>query len=141
MVFRWSWLKYYRLTTILINLIIPCFIQLLATIFLLHKSTRLKQNLAKKQERNNYLKYFKKQLPLYGSPFALIALSMIRLIFSLTLACITRPEEKYIYLMAYFISFIPWMGTFLIFVLPAKIYRDEFNNVLKQIKQKLKIKN
>jgi hypothetical protein len=57
---------------------------------------------------------------------------LIRLIFSFTLVCITHQWQKYVYLTAYFISFTPLMATFPIFVLPAKIYKTEFNTVIEQ---------
>jgi hypothetical protein len=136
--FMWLWLEYYRLTMNLINLIVPVSISLVTTTFLLHKSTRMKQALAKKKSEKGYFTTFKKQLPLYGSPLGLVVLSMMRLIFSLTLVCITHEWQKYVYLTAYFISFVPLMGTFQIFVLPAKIYEAEFNNFVQRMKRKLK---
>jgi hypothetical protein len=137
--FSWPWLEYYRLTVNLINLFVPGSIVLVATIFLLHKSTRMKQRLTSDLSIKGYWKIFKKQLPLYGSPFGLIILSLVRLVFSFTLVCITHQWQKYVYLTAYTISFVPLMATFPIFVLPAKIYRTEFKSFVKRLSRKLKI--
>jgi hypothetical protein len=137
--FPWPWLEYYRLTVNLINLIAPGSINLVTTVFLLHKSTRMKQKFVKKQSEKGYFKSFKKQLPLYGSPLALVVLSLMRLVFSFTLVCITRQWQKYVYLTAYFISFAPLMGTFPIFVLPAKVYKTEFNNFVIKASRKLRL--
>jgi hypothetical protein len=137
--FPWSWLKYYRLTVNLINLIVPGSINLVATVFLLHKSTRMKQVFVKKQNERSYFTSLKKQLPLYGSPLGLVLLSLMRLIFSFTLVCITYQWQKYVYLTAYFVSFAPLMGTFPIFVLPAKIYKTEFKNFIKRTYRKLRL--
>jgi hypothetical protein len=137
--FSWSWLEYYRLTVNMINLIVPCSINLTATVFLLHKSTRMKQSFANKQSEKSYFTSLKKQLPLYGSPLGLVVLSLMRLIFSFTLVCITHQWQKYVYLTAYFISFVPLMGTFPIFVLPAKIYKTEFNRFVQRWRRKLRI--
>ena len=135
--FSWAWLEYYRLTINLINLIVPCFINIVATVFLLHKSTRMKMAFTKKKKsRIGYFITLKKQLPMYGSPLGLIVLSLMRLIFSFTLVCIIYQWQKYIYLMAYFISFMPLMGTFPIFVWPAHIYKKELKKSLKQIYRK-----
>jgi hypothetical protein len=136
--FPWPWLKYYRLMINLINLIVPGSINLVATVFLLHKSTRMKQKFAKTQSEKSYFMSFKKQLPLYGSPFGLVILSLMRLIFSFTLVCIIHQWQKYVYLTAYFVSFAPLMGTFPIFVLPAEIYKTEFKNFIKRTRNNLR---
>jgi hypothetical protein len=137
--FAWSWLEYYRITVNLINLLVPGSIVFVTSAFLLHKSTRMKQPLTSNRGRKGYMKVFKKQLPLYGSPFGLVLLSLVRLVFSFTLVCITYQWQKYFYLTAYTISFVPFMGTFPIFVLPAKIYRTEFRSFIKRMRKKLKI--
>jgi hypothetical protein len=137
--FSWSWLEYYRLTVNLINLFIPGSIVLVSTVFLLHKSTRMKQPLTSNRGKKGYLMVLKKQLPLYGAPFGLFILSLVRLVFAFTLVCIIHQWQKYVYLTAYTISFVPLMATFPIFVLPARIYRTEFKNFVKRMRKKLKI--
>ncbi|CAF3563960.1 unnamed protein product [Rotaria socialis] len=136
--FPWKWIKNYRLIINLINLIVPGVINLIATIFLLHKTTRRKQEFGKKKSDKSYWKTFRKQLPMYGSPFGLIILSVMRVIFSFTLVCITEQWHKYVYLIAYFISFTPFMATFPIFVLTAKIYKTEFKKFVARRIRKFK---
>jgi hypothetical protein len=137
--FSRPWLEYYRLTVNLINLFVPGSIIFVATVFLLHKSTRMKQLLTANRGQRGYWKILKKQLPLYGGPFVLVILSLIRLVFSFTLVCIIYQWQKYVYLTAYTISFVPLMATFPIFVLPAKIYRTEFKSLVERLSKKLKI--
>ena len=139
--FRWPWLKYYRLTINLINLIIPGFINLIATIFLLHKSTRMKQAFGKNKSEKTYFATLKKQLPFYGSPLGLVCLSLLRLIYSFTLVCIIYQWQKYMYLTAYLITFVPLICTFPIFVLPAGIYKTEFKKISRQLYQRLMIRH
>ncbi|CAF1125053.1 unnamed protein product [Adineta ricciae] len=127
--FPWLWLKYYRLIINLINLIVPGSIHLLATLFLLHRTTKIKQILIKDQRQRHYFRLLIKQLPLYGSPLLVVTLSFLRLIFSFTLSCLTYQWQKYLYLTAYFISFCPLIMTLPMFVLPAKIYRTELKNL------------
>ncbi|UJR18227.1 hypothetical protein I4U23_005126 [Adineta vaga] len=136
--FRWSWLKYYKSVIILINLIMPSLINVIATMFLLHKSTRMKQAFGKSQKDKTYFATFKKQLPLYGSPLSLVVFSLLRLIFAFTLVCIIYNWQKYVYLTAYLISFAPLIGTFPIFVLPAEIYMTEFKKFFERMHRKLK---
>ena len=49
------WIRYYRLIINLINLILPGFINLIETIFLLHKTTRRKQTIGENIKRKNLL--------------------------------------------------------------------------------------
>jgi hypothetical protein len=137
--FRWIWIKYYRLIINLINLIIPGGINLIATIFLLHKTTQRKQTFGKKSQKDYWI-VFRKQVPMYGSPFGLAIVSIMRVCFSFTLVCITKQWHKYLYFMAYFISFAPFMVTFPIFVLTAKVYKTEFKNFLARFIRKMKAK-
>jgi hypothetical protein len=136
--FSWMWIKYYRLIINLINLIIPGLINFIATIFLLHKTTRRKQTFGKKKSENTYWKIFRKQIPMYGTPLGLVILSIMRVIFSFTLVCITKQWHKYAYFIAYFISFAPFITTFPIFVLTAEVYKKEFNNFIARFIRKLK---
>jgi hypothetical protein len=122
----------------LINLIIPGSINLITTIFLLHKTTRRKQAFGKRKSEKAYWKIFRKKVPMYGSPFGLVILSIMRVIFAFTLVCITKQWHKYVYLSVYFISFTPFMITFPIFVLTAKVYKTEFKNFLARFNRKLK---
>lgn len=133
------WIEYYRLTMNLMNLVIPVCNNLLATIFVLHRSIGMKLKFRKHRRAQNSCTIFLKQLSFHGSPLALVILGLMRLSFSFTLVCMTRPLQKYFYLIAYIISFIPLMASFPIFVLPAKIYRREFLNCMKRTGRALTI--
>jgi predicted tellurium resistance membrane protein TerC len=75
---------------------------------------------------------------MYGTPLGLVILSIMRVIFSFTLVCITKQWHKYAYFIAYFISFAPFITTFPIFVLTAEVYKKEFNNFIARFIRKLK---
>lgn len=139
--FRWPWLQDYRLIMNLINLIGPVLVSMVTTLFLLHKSTRMKQAFGKNKHEKTYLAALKKQLPLYGGPFSLVVLSLIRLTFSLTLVCIVDHWQKYVYLTAYCTSFLPLIGTFPIFVLTSDTYRRELKKLLERVNRRLKNTN
>ena len=138
--FPWIWIRYYRLIIHLINLIIPGFINLITTVFLLHQTTRRKQALKTKKSEKMYWKIFRKQIPKYGSPFGLVILSIMRVTFSFTLVCITKQWHKYLYFIAYFISFVPLMATFPIFILTAKVYKTEFKKFFARCIRQLRAK-
>jgi hypothetical protein len=61
------------------------------------------------------------------APCVLIILSLPRLIISFISGCMRTVREPWLHLISYFISFIPSMLTFAVFVLPSKNYKREFH--------------
>ncbi|CAF3712463.1 unnamed protein product [Adineta steineri] len=63
---------------------------------------------------------------LFISPLILLILAIPRLIISFTSGCMTSNNNAWLLLTGYFISFIPSMITFIIFVFPSKVYKQRF---------------
>ncbi len=70
------------------------------------------------------------------SPCILIILAIPRLIMSFLFGCMKSPRDSWFYLIGYFISFIPSIVTFIVFVLPSDVYKKEFTAYVKQIWQR-----
>jgi hypothetical protein len=66
------------------------------------------------------------------SPFILMLLTLPRLIISFVSSCMRSARQPWLYLIGYFISFIPSMLTFVVFILTSKTYKKEFNTVIEQ---------
>ncbi|CAF3526078.1 unnamed protein product [Adineta steineri] len=66
------------------------------------------------------------------SSILLIILALPRLITSFLPNCMKTPKEYKLFLASYFISFIPPILHFFIFVLTSKIYKKEFTTMFKQ---------
>jgi len=66
------------------------------------------------------------------APFVLIMLLLPRLIISFVAGCMQSNRSPWLYLIAYLISFVPPMLTFIIFVLPSKLYKEEFRKTIKK---------
>ncbi|CAF3921450.1 unnamed protein product [Rotaria sp. Silwood2] len=66
------------------------------------------------------------------APIVLVILAIPRLIFSLISGCMNSVNDSWLFLAGYFISFIPPMLTFVIFVLPSKPYKKEFWKTIKK---------
>jgi hypothetical protein len=47
-------------------------------------------------------------------------------------------DELWLYLIGYFIRFIPSMLTFIIFILPSKMYKDEFDIVIEEMMRRFR---
>nr|AEN94416.1 low density lipoprotein [Adineta vaga] len=67
------------------------------------------------------------------APIVLVLLAVPRLILSFLPSCMDSAAHVWLPLIAYFISFIPPLLTFVIFVVPSKYYRKEFDKSVKQI--------
>lgn len=68
-----------------------------------------------------------------------IFLFLPRLIISFISGCMRSAREPWIYLIAYFLSFIPSILTFTVYVLPSKHYKSEFNTVFKRTIHRFRI--
>jgi len=66
------------------------------------------------------------------SPIVLVFLSLPRLIISFVSGCMQSNSNPWIYLIGYLVSFIPPMLTFVVFVLPSKFYKEEFQKTIKE---------
>ncbi|CAF4208571.1 unnamed protein product [Adineta steineri] len=84
----------------------------------------------------------RKQLRRYNhlliAPFVLVVLALPRLIISFASGCMKSGQDSWLFLTGYFISFIPSTITFVVFVLPSKIYRQEFIKSIKKYQLNIK---
>ncbi|CAF3131371.1 unnamed protein product [Rotaria sp. Silwood2] len=66
------------------------------------------------------------------APSILLVLGLPRLIISFTSGCMRSPRQSWLYLIGYFVSFIPSMSTFFVFILPSKNYKSEFDKIIQR---------
>ena len=66
------------------------------------------------------------------APLLLIILVLPRLIISFVSGCMRSARQPWLYLFGYFASFIPSMLIFILFILPSKTYKKEFDTVVRQ---------
>ncbi|CAF1513822.1 unnamed protein product [Rotaria magnacalcarata] len=92
---------------------------------------------AKSQEKISFKQNLYKQIAvnkhLLISPFLLIILALPRLIISFLSGCMKSVNDSWFYLMGHFISFIPSMMTFAVFVLPSDMYKKEFKQFIRNL--------
>lgn len=70
------------------------------------------------------------------SPCILILLAIPRLIISLLSNCVQSVRSPWLLLIGYFVSFVPSILNFFVFVLPSEHYRDEYRATMKQLRQR-----
>jgi hypothetical protein len=97
---------------------------------------RTHSNARKQLTYRQYLKEeFHHQKHLIISPMINVILSIPRLIITFLSGCMKPNRDPWLFLFAYFISFVPPLLTFIVFILPSKAYKKEFDIIIKQTKQ------
>jgi hypothetical protein len=120
--FRFAWLRKYGSVINIIHLFAPFACNLFSASFLLITLTRNKAAVKQTAITNTFVRQFRQHKHLIISPIVLILLNMPRLILSLTNACTKKAWINILFISGYFISFLPLLSTFIVFVLPAEVY-------------------
>ncbi|CAF1371802.1 unnamed protein product [Rotaria sordida] len=106
---------------------VPFLINILSAIIIIIKTTRQRTTV---QTHQTYGKLLSKQIQQHShllvAPILLIIFALQYLIISFISGCMKLINDSWLFLIGYFISFITPMLTFLVFVLPSKLYRKEF---------------
>ncbi|UJR07008.1 hypothetical protein I4U23_011297 [Adineta vaga] len=103
------------------------------------KITYRRRGVERGQTVQHHLKHqIQQHQHLLYSPLILILLSLPRLIISFTRTCMRSTQQPWLFLIGYFLSFVPSMSIFVVFVLPSKTYKTEFNAVIEKIFKKFR---
>jgi hypothetical protein len=139
-----SKLDIYNSFLIFFHFLIPFFLNLFSAIFIIISTARQRASTQIEQFYIKELKIkFKQHKHLLISPIILIILSLPRLIISFTLDCQKSSKYFWFYLIGYFLSFMPAVFVFIIFVLPSTVFRKAFKKAILRIRRRgllLKIK-
>ncbi|CAF3089752.1 unnamed protein product [Rotaria sp. Silwood2] len=109
----------------------PFIINLVSSIMLVTKTSRQKTNLRSNQNYKEVLfKQIRQHKHLFTAPVVLVILAIPRLIISFISKCMKSTNDAWLFLIGYFISFIPPMLTFVIFILPSKFYKEQLRKTL-----------
>jgi hypothetical protein len=120
----------------LFNFLAPFTINLVsASIIIITTVRRRKIIISQKKTNRNLLgENLRQHKFLFISPLLLIILALPRLIISLLPDCMETVRKPWLFLIAYWCSYIPSMFIFPIFVLPSDIYRKAFKDAMKRLK-------
>jgi hypothetical protein len=96
----------------------------------------ISQNRSRAKKQTTYTEHLRQQLRehryLLISPVILIILHLPRLIITFISGCMKSARNPWIFLIGYFISCVPSLLTFIIFVLPSNTYKKEFADTIKK---------
>ena len=115
------------------HFIIPFLINFILAIIIVVGAARKRSSVKKEHTyKENVKQQFHHHKHLILSPIVLAILALPRLVISFMSGCMKSPRDPTLYLAGYFISFIPPLLTFFIFVLPSKMYRKEFDTLIRR---------
>ncbi|CAF1130271.1 unnamed protein product [Adineta steineri] len=104
----------------------PFIINIISAIILIVKKSRQQSNVHVNRNYREILKEnFREHKNLLTAPVVLVILAIPRLIIFYISKCLTSMDNPWLYLVGYFISFIPPILTFIVFVLPSKFYKTQ----------------
>ncbi|CAF4519093.1 unnamed protein product, partial [Rotaria socialis] len=127
---------------ILCHFLIPFTINLISTIFIIIFIARSRFNLQPGITFTQHLELkFKQNKHHFIASCALVLLALPPLITSLTRGCMKTPRNSWLFLFGYLISFLSSTIKFFAYILPWKIYKDEFKNVMKTSMRTLRMTN
>jgi hypothetical protein len=120
-------LEIYYYITHIFHFFGPFLINVISAIILITKKSDQQSVVHKQRPYKEILKeQFRQHKHLLAAPVILILLAVPRLIIIFVSKCMKSANDSWLFLAGYFISLIPPMLTFVVFVLPSKFYKKEF---------------
>ncbi|CAF2528161.1 unnamed protein product [Rotaria sp. Silwood2] len=114
----------------------PFTINLISGIIIIIMTTRKRRTAQTNESYRNILyKQLKQHSHLLIAPIVLIILAIPRLIISLISHCMKSINDPWLFFSGYFISFMPSILTFIVFILPSRSYKQEFFKACQQYKK------
>ncbi|CAF3820942.1 unnamed protein product [Adineta steineri] len=138
-------LSIYNQTITIFNYIIPCLINFLSALLLILVVARKRANTNQKLSFMKILRHkFQEYKELFIPPIFIIFSALPQFIISFSLACtqfLDIPWQRYLVITSYFLSYLPQMTNYIIFILPSVLYKNELDrtvlgHILKNFKQK-----
>ena len=131
----------YNTAILFFHLVAPFVANLISALFIIVGGARQRSVARTGQSFSGHVReQFSQHKQLIISPIILLILSLPRLVILLLPGCMTVKSSEYfwLYLSAYFLSFIPSMLIFLIFVTPSEMYMKAFKESLKTVRQRIR---
>jgi hypothetical protein len=126
-------LRIFNSTINIFHFFAPFFINLISAIFLIKSAARQRAIVQPQQTHSRHLhNQFQKHGRQLIAPVLLVILAVPRAVVSFISGCTESTSGLWLFLIGYFISFIPPTMTFLLFVLPSKLYKQEFKKRVKK---------
>jgi len=117
----------------------PVLCNIVSSVLLIVTRSHQQENLRKNQSFKTILrKQLQEHKHLLTAPIILVVLALPRLILTYLLKCMESESDAWLYLCIYLATFIPSMLTFVIFILPSKFYKKEFQKSVQQYRTRIR---
>ena len=122
----------YNRVNVLIHYFVPFFIQIISISVLIVQIARSRARTRSGSNQQTFVNLFKKQLKtqkeLYVTPMIIVLSSLPQIILSFSYACteLKQSWQRYTLIAAYFLSYLPQVLGFVLYVLPSTIFKEEF---------------
>ena len=128
----------YNTVILFIHFIGPAAVNLFSALFIIFGTVRQRSaTQVGSSYKEQLLRQLREHKQLLISPIILVLLSLPRLIISLLSGCVDISSHSWLYLSGYFISFIPSVLVFAVFVLPSGLYKKQFRESAKRWRRRL----
>ena len=116
-----------------VYIICPFIINFISTVTIIIASARQRKLIQKQKKYQTILfEQFRQHKNLLIAPIVLILLDIPRLIITFVPGCLKSSSDSWLFLIGYFLSFIPSLLTFILFVLPSTSYSQLFNQAIRR---------
>ncbi|CAF3950225.1 unnamed protein product, partial [Rotaria sp. Silwood1] len=123
---------------LLLHFLCPFILNIISAFIIVFKVAYQRSNV---QKQISYQKHLRQQFyqlkHIFISPIILITLALPRLVISFLSGCMKSPRNPWLFLCGYLISFAPHMSIFIVFVIPSKHYKKEFDATFGYVKRYL----
>ena len=119
----------------LFHFLIPFLINLASASIIINQAFRMRSKTKSKTKparKATIYDAIKRHKHILISPCLLIILGVPRLIILLSFRCMESARDPWLFLIGYYISFVPSLLTFVLFILPSTNYTDEFLTVIRK---------
>ena len=130
-------LAFYNSVVISLHLLITFLINITSTIIIIISISRRRASISTRQ---TYKKHLQEQSAVHKhiiiAPCVLVLFALPRVILSFISGCMKSARNPWLFLFGYYVSFIPPLLVFPVFVLPSKMYRIQLTQSIKVVRKK-----
>ena len=117
----------------MVHVLVPFVINVVSSIIITIITVRLRMTTDRHRTQQTILReQLQRHRHLIVAPVLLMILTLPRLVIAFVSGCLTSPGGSWLLLAGYFISFIPSMLCFVVFVLPSRLYKDQFQQTVRR---------
>jgi hypothetical protein len=137
-----SVIRIFNLIITIFHIIVPFIINLIAAIIIITMNARQRAVIEQHDTYQKILiKQFQQHKNLLIGPIVLTIFAIPRMIIAFASGCMQSVSHSWLFLLGYFMSLIPPLLTFILFVLPSSTYYQVFHQTIEKYRTILRIRS